>query len=201
MNRIPTTALKIGAVAAACILIGGGIVKYFGTAFAATKVAAVQSGEQTTPTEAEATAADPAEHSAAPVDKQSEAYIRRRVEQAYAYEGDDREAKFTSRAYFALWQRVAEKDAALEGEIGFFDANHWLQAQDADEPKIEVVSVTKSAATRAKVVVKITDFGTAVRITFPMIFERGDWFIDDFITDVDGREDSEKARMKQYVAS
>ncbi len=90
-------------------------------------------------------------------------------------------------------------DEAL-GEIGFFSYDHWIQAQDSEEPKMTVRSVTIHSTVQATVIVCIRDFGREQYITFPLVYENKDWVIDDFITEHNGKKMSEKELMMQYLS-
>lgn len=126
--------------------------------------------------------------------KQSEDYIRGRILSAYNQSYEDRERLFTSKSYYKLWQQVQDKDEA------YFDYDHWLQAQDYDNPQVEIVSIHKESDKKASVVVRITDMGRSVDITFQVIYDTDDWYIDDFITEFDGKKSSEKELMRRYLA-
>ncbi len=135
----------------------------------------------------------------AQVDKQSKEYIKQRITNIYNHNTDDREFHYCSKDYYALYKMVVEMDEALVGEIGFFSYDHWIQAQDSEEPKMYVRSVTIHSQARATVKVCIRDFGREQYITFPLVYENKDWFMDDFITEYKGKKMSEKELMVQYM--
>ena len=134
-----------------------------------------------------------ATHMLESADKHSEAYIRQRILEIYEF-NVDRELYYTSKAYYELWWRMKRKDDRVDGLLGLFDYDHWTQAQDvvfgAKVVYVEIITWTKALA-----VVDVNDS----EINFPLVFEEGDWFIDDFLTEYDGRWRSEKKLMKEYV--
>ncbi len=135
----------------------------------------------------------------AQVNKHSKEYIKQRITNIYNHNIDNREFYYCSKDYYALYKMVVEMDEALVGEIGFFSYDHWIQAQDSEEPKMYVRSVTIHSPARATVKVCIRDFGREQQITFPLVYEYEDWFIDDFITEHGGKKMSEKELMTEYL--
>lgn len=124
--------------------------------------------------------------------------IADRVMNAYLYKGD-KEKAFTSTEYFLLWQTVNEYDKTLRDEVGLFDYDHWHQAQDFVNPQVQIVAAEILSPDKASVKVCITDVGRKDYISFPMVYERGDWYIDDFMIESQDSLTSEKAIMRQYI--
>ena len=106
--------------------------------------------------------------------------------------------KFFSKDYWKVLSDVIRADTESE-ELGFFDCDHWIQAQDWDKDlalHIDTVKLTDDH--HAFVHSHITNCGSKSSLIIAMIFEEGAWFIDDFIRpDIDNP--SEKENMKVYI--
>ena len=133
-------------------------------------------------------------------DKQTIGYLSDRVMAVYNDHSENWEEKYTSTEYYNIWKAVTEYDKKLVGEVGFFDSDHWWRSQDSCDPKMSVISAEINSSTSATVKVRLTDCGESSVLTFPMVYERDDWFIDDFVTWFEGKEWSEKKMMKDYCA-
>lgn len=112
--------------------------------------------------------------------------------------GIDGDSEFLSTEYMNLQKK--EQEVTPEGEIGFIDYNHWIQAQDDNNPSMMVLSAEILSEAKASVKIKIkpnsfSDEQSDVELV--LIYERGDWYIDDFI----GIEGSEKQGLKDYISS
>lgn len=112
--------------------------------------------------------------------------------------GIDGDLKFLTTEYMNLQKK--EQEVTPEGEIGFIDYDHWIQAQDDDNPSMTVLSAEILSETKASVKIKIkpssfSDEQSDVELV--LIHERGDWYIDDFI----GIGGSEKQGLKDYILS
>lgn len=133
------------------------------------------------------------------VEQNSVIYVAERVMKAYGYDGD-KEKAFTSEEYYRLWRTVEEHDESLVNEVGLFNFNHWYQAQDfMFTPRVQPVFAEIERSGRATVKVCINDGGVPRYITFRLVYERSDWYIDDFVTVEDGSLHSEKLMMRQYI--
>ena len=81
--------------------------------------------------------------------------------------------------------KVTEKDSKNDDEIGFFDADYWVMGQDFSELSISDVAVESINGSRATVVMMLHNCGSATPVRLTMVYERGNWFIDDFFEDYD----------------
>ena len=121
-----------------------------------------------------------------PVD--DEALISKRVTEIYndvfSYNGEDYDSKYCSKSFLAL---VKEFDEAYEkantGDLIGPDCDHWTAAQDCDNPSMSIISISKLSDKEATAKIHVKAFkdsdGTDVKLK--MIYENGNWFIDDFI--------------------
>ena len=150
------------------------------------------------------------------VDKHTEAYLRERVTAIYddvfgVYNENNTanglsviglrnfEKDYCSDDFNKVLKQVLEYDEEhSKDEIGYFEGDYWIQGQDWDNLKMEIVSVTEFTDNAAKVRVNITNFGHEELVELPMVFERDDWYIDSFITFGEFGYD-EKLGMKEYI--
>lgn len=97
------------------------------------------------------------------------------------------DSEYCSKSYNELIKRfnTAYENSTLEGEIVGPDVDHWVAAQDFLEPYMEtIVSVSYQSDTEATAIVHIIDTGfddSGKDVELKLVFENGDWFIDDFI--------------------
>ena len=149
------------------------------------------------------------------IDKHSETYIRQRLDTIYsdirqrvAGETDDShpymdsdfnpDSAYCSSRYYSL-MRQAFDFADETGDV-VFDADHWINGQDFSKDwnyQIhKVYDITDSTALADIIVI---DFGNKNDLTLSLIFERDNWYIDDF-----GPEDSEgsdKAYFRSIISN
>lgn len=109
----------------------------------------------------------------------------------------DFDSQYTSAGYKDALSKVKaiDKQAEADGEIGFFDSDHWIQGQDFQGLKMAVVNVVPEGKDKCKADVDITNCGATKRIALTLVLEEGQWMIDDFVAD----GQSEKAQMLDYV--
>ncbi len=109
----------------------------------------------------------------------------------------DFDARYLSSSYLALKKQVEKKDSgdAEEGMIGFFDSDHWVCGQDFSDLSFSVKSVKATGKNQCLAEVEIKNCGAVVNLTLVLVEEKGEWKIDDFVTD----GSSEKESMKEYV--
>jgi len=106
------------------------------------------------------------------------------------------EKKYCSDNWNAMLAKVSAIDAALpEGEMGFFDADYWIDGQDFSNVSASDVKVVKIDGDNATVTFTLHNCGGTNTITLTMVFERDDWFIDDF----NNGSFSWLQNMKEYV--
>ena len=110
----------------------------------------------------------------------------------------DFESEYCSRDWNNLVARVNEYDNSHEEiEMGFFDADYWVMGQDAQDLSISEVSVVKFQGDKAVVEFDRENCGSTSRIRLEMVYEDGEWKIDNFI-DLQ-YELNWKENMKNYL--
>ncbi len=109
----------------------------------------------------------------------------------------DFDEKYMSSEYKRLLAKVKTIDKKYEdqGEIGFFDYDHWVCGQDFQNLSMKVVKTTVDSG-KCSADIVITNCGNENSVIVDLVCENGVWKIDDFHTD----GTSEKARMRQYVS-
>lgn len=109
----------------------------------------------------------------------------------------DFDDQYTSAGYKDALRKVkaVDKQAEANGEIGFFDSDHWIQGQDFQDLKMTVAGIVAEGKDKCKADVDITNCGATKRIVVVLVKEQGQWMIDDFVAD----GQSEKAQMLDYV--
>ena len=126
-------------------------------------------------------------------------YISQRIDTIYKYKDDSR---FCSASYLLL-DAQAEK---LGGEMGHLcrDYDHWVVGQDTDPQwgyKIkEIKNITDSTA---EVDLIVRNFKNR-HVALTLVYERGDWYVDDFHISFDGKSvdnESEKDDMLTCIYS
>ena len=142
-------------------------------------------------------------------DKLSEQYIRQRLTDIYAEAFRDKEhdllaldAKFMSQEYNQLQNRalaIAEKNDDM-----VIDSDHWVQGQDWTYPTMDIKRIDNITNTTATAHVIITTHmpgcdSQQTELTLPLVYERGDWFIDNMQQYYEGELLDEKAWYKDYV--
>ena len=157
--------------------------------------------------QADSVATENAENS---VDKHTEAYLLERVDSIYfnyknpKYQKDgtriyngkfiNRDSAYCSKGYKDLMAKAEE--IAEENEEPLLDYDHWTNSQDDNNFTCEVNKIKNMTDSTATVVIKAKNAGKPYNVTLNMRFERGDWFVDDFISD-DGT--GEKKYFKEYI--
>lgn len=99
-----------------------------------------------------------------------------------------------------LFRQVNEIDSIYHnGELGFFEADYWLMAQDwGSDLKVSDVKVLSMTDHEALVEILIHNLGNNNPVQLKMLKEDGLWKIDSFI-DADNNIDLKK-EMEQYVS-
>ena len=64
---------------------------------------------------------------------------------------------------------------------------------------MKIESISELTEKSAKVRIVITNFGEETLVELPMVYERGDWYIDNFVTFGEYGYD-EKLGMKEYIS-
>jgi len=85
-------------------------------------------------------------------------------------------------------------------EVGFYDYDHWIQGQDCDEKtSVRVLNVSRMEEKSAITHIEINNLGRRIRLEVPLVFERNDWFIDNFVENYKGELLDEKQNLKDYL--
>lgn len=120
--------------------------------------------------------------------KLTEEMITKRVKEIYnAYINSDEDERTLDETYCSdEWQDIVEdvENNDLrnhQGEVGFFDWNYWTQAQDSGNMSVSNLKVTELTVDSATVEMILHNLGTKTPMQLRLIFEDGEWVIDDFI--------------------
>jgi len=150
-------------------------------------------------------------------DKHSEAYLTERVTAIYndvfgiynenndanglaVISQRDFEKDYCSKDFNDVLKQVEDYDKEhADDDFGFYESDYWIQGQDWNELSMRIESISELKENSAKVRVYISNFGEEELVELPMVFERGDWFIDNFITFGEYGYD-EKLGMKEYIS-
>ena len=104
-----------------------------------------------------------------------------------AYINSDEDERTLDETYCSdEWQDIVEdvENNDLrnhQGEVGFFDWNYWTQAQDSGNMSVSNLKVTELTVDSATVEMILHNLGTKTPMQLRLIFEDGEWVIDDFI--------------------
>lgn len=120
--------------------------------------------------------------------KLTEEMITKRVKEIYnAYINSDEDERTLDETYCSdEWQDIVEEVENNDlrnhqGEVGFFDWNYWTQAQDSGNMSVSNLKVTELTVDSATVEMILHNLGTKTPMQLRLIFEDGEWVIDDFI--------------------
>ena len=97
---------------------------------------------------------------------------------------DDYDSKYCSKSFLALLEEFddAYDNSTLVGSIVGPDVDHWTISQDALNPTMNIISIDKVSDKNANAKIHI-DHGyesSGEDVELKLVFENGDWFIDDF---------------------
>ena len=108
--------------------------------------------------------------------------------------------KYFTKDFVKLYKEVEETDnRTLEsGELGFWDFDFWTGGQDGELQSVKVLEIKDMVGNRASAIVQyLIKFGdydeSKVSKEFQLLFESGEWRIDDF--------ENYKWRFKEYIDS
>ncbi len=105
---------------------------------------------------------------------------------------------FCTRGLNRLFIKVNDIDSLQHaGEVGFFDADYWIMAQDWQDLYISDVEVLSKTQEEASVQFQLHNLGTSKPIALSLKMESGMWKIDN-IVDVNADYDLQKA-MQKYL--
>ena len=115
-----------------------------------------------------------------------------------AYKDFDTE-EYLSDNYMSIMQQVLQHDSKLEGEIGFFESDHWVQGQDwCKDLAMQIDSVERVDTQHAYCHIQIQNGGNKTPLTLSLVRQKTEWYIDDFI--YKARQCSEKELMLMYLS-
>jgi RNA polymerase subunit RPABC4/transcription elongation factor Spt4 len=103
----------------------------------------------------------------------------------------DYDEKYCSKSYKALVKEFSEAydNSTLIGEIVGPEGDHWTISPEVSKPTMKIINITKKSNTDAVAKIHI-DFGnddntedeySGTDVELKLVFENGDWYIDDFI--------------------
>ena len=120
-------------------------------------------------------------------------YIKERVKAIYeavavAYpnipditpSNDSLDLAFCSNQWQTLVVMVNAKDAEEMGVDRFFEADYWIMGQDWGVISVSDIKVDLKDNTHADVSLILHNL-SAIKVKLEMVFERGEWYIDNFI--------------------
>lgn len=101
---------------------------------------------------------------------------------------------YCTREYKKLYEQAME--LTDEDDI-LLDYDHWTNSQDDNEFTYQIGRISMPTDSTAIVQVDAKNFGNEYSITLGLLFEQGDWYVDDFLSS-DGK-DGEKAYFQNYI--
>lgn len=110
--------------------------------------------------------------------------------------------ELTEKYCTADWERIVSdvmaRDSRYPGEIGFFEADYWIQGQDCDGLSIRKLALEERSGDNASVTFDLVNLGSVTPMRLLLVREEGRWRIDDFITLGESPFDW-KAAMQAYL--
>ncbi len=150
---------------------------------------------------ADASAVEKAEPTA--LDKES---ITNIVKEIYDVAGGNIELKIDLNEAFCStdWNRLINEinkndEQKHNGEVGFFDCDYWLQAQDYGNVSISDIDVDFASADNATVNFVLHNLGTETPMQLAFINENGKWVVDNIIKKGENAVNM-KQEMKEYLS-
>ena len=146
----------------------------------------------------------------ASIDKHSEAYIRQRLDTIYGNirqrvisetddnhpymgAGFDPDSAYCSSLYYGLLKQAI--DIADETGDIVFDYDHWVCGQDFSEDwNYQIQKVYDITDSTAMADIMVINFGNDNDVTLSLVFERGDWYINEFGPEDAGGSDKDYFR-------
>ena len=141
--------------------------------------------------------------------KHTAKYIRQRVDDIYScyknpqydeygmriIERGDLNDTYCSSRYKALYQKAY---GMSEGEM-ILDYDHWTGSQDDNQFTYRVGKIENITDSTATAYVEGKNFGEDYTIALSLYFERGDWYVDDFLSDDETEKDYLEKVFHQLV--
>ena len=90
----------------------------------------------------------------------------------------------------------AYKICVKETDI-LLDYDHWTRSQDDGDFKVKQFKVKDITDSTAVAIVEATNFNHKTVIRLSLCYERGDWYIDDFLNE--GGSEGEQAYFREYI--
>lgn len=119
--------------------------------------------------------------------------IRSRI--SAQYDGAYTDKQIMSNAFYTLFQKAQQTD---ESEIGWPDWDYWncTNGLDANLSSVDVEIKSTNTAV-AHVVLSYPETGSFTKVDMPMVYENGNWFVDDIIS----YENNEKWSLRKSAES
>ena len=141
----------------------------------------------------------------------TEAYITQRINQIYDFIKADstlsipiteKDRKFMSAAFIELQDSALE--IARQTNDNIIDADHWICGQDWTRPTVEILSITDITDSTATAQVRVTNNidpnnPQRTNLILPLVWERDNWFVDDFVQTWMSQRMSEREWLQKYV--
>lgn len=113
--------------------------------------------------------------------KHTKEYITQRLNDIYKMQDD---SKGCSERYMKLYKEASEL-SHLSG-MTFLDRDHWMQGNDRDEDwSYSILDVTDIQPTTATATVLVSNYNE-YEVTLKLVFEHGDWYVDNFLNNMEG---------------
>ena len=143
-------------------------------------------------------------------DRHSESYIKLRIDSIYSrfnnptYNENGKriidyrynyDSAFCSSHYKKLMSKAIELMDDEEDII--LEHDHWTNSQDPEDFTYKINKIEKTTDSTAIVVLNARNWGDDYLVTLRLLYEREDWFVDDFITKYGFK--SEKAYLNDYI--
>ena len=145
------------------------------------------------------------------INKHTEAYILERMDSIYSRYKDenvvqgkfgrqirhdvDYDGMFCSSRYKKLYHAASE--ICSKNDDILLDYDHWTCSQDDGDFKVKHIKVENITDSTALAIVEATNYGNKTIVRLKLLFERDDWYVDDFLSQ-NGAE-GEKALFLQII--
>lgn len=97
--------------------------------------------------------------------------------------------------------KACDKACRITGDVYGWETNHWVMAQDWDNPRMYIDEITSDDGNHATAQIHIDDNGNRQNVELKMVKENGSWKIDDFVQIADGQKYSEKKEIISELKS
>ena len=136
---------------------------------------------------------------AADVDKHSQSYLSQRIDTIYSYYNKlNLDSAFCTVGYRDLMRQALDQ---MDEDDILLDYDHWINAQDYSEDlSARAASIEALTDSTAIVKVAVRNFGKQGEVVLSMRYERGDWYVDDFLPS-DGVGEGEREYFVRTVCT